>query len=183
MALIIGGSLCVVLLLWLIISYNRFIKLKNMMKEAWSGIEVQLKRRYDLIPNLVESVKGYGAHEKGLFEEIASLRSRCMSAENPADKGKAENMLSEGLRRLFAVAEAYPQLRASENFIDLQKNLSEIEDQIQLARRYYNGNVRNFNMLVEQFPSVIIARLFGFRIADFFEIENAIEKQAPQVKF
>jgi LemA protein len=183
MALIIVGSVCGVVLLWCIITYNRFIKGKNMLKEAWSGIDVQLKRRYDLIPNLVETVKGYGKHEKQLFEEIASQRSRCMSAEGPVEKAKAEGLLTDGLKRLIAVAEAYPQLRASENYMELQKSLSEIEDQIQLARRYYNGNARNFNILAEQFPTMIIARLFGYKTAEFFEVETATERQAPQVKF
>ncbi|HDP80955.1 MAG TPA: LemA family protein [Spirochaetes bacterium] len=170
-------------LLWLMLSYNGFIRKRNLLKEAWSGIDVQLKRRYDLIPNLVESVKGYASHERGLMEEITNLRTRCMQTDTPAEKAKAETDLSAGLKRLFAVAEAYPQLRASENFMDLQKNLAEIEDQIQLARRYYNGTTRDFNIMVESFPSMIVARMFNFQKAEFFEIETAGERETPVVTF
>ncbi|PKL35260.1 MAG: hypothetical protein CVV44_20835 [Spirochaetae bacterium HGW-Spirochaetae-1] len=175
----ITGGILLIFILWIIITYNRFVKGRNLLREAWSGIDVQLKRRYDLIPGLVGTVKAYSRHEKSLFEEIANLRSRCMITEEPAEKAKAESILTDGIRRLFAVAEAYPQLRASENFLDLQKNLAEIEDQIQLARRYYNGNVRDFNTLAEQFPPVIIARLFSFKSSEFFEIETVTERQNP----
>ncbi len=181
-AIIAAGALAV-LVLWIIITYNRFVALRNMLREAWSGIDVQLKRRYDLIPNLVETVKGYASHEKKLMEEISSLRSRCMSAEGPDAKLDAENELSLGLRKLIAVAEAYPQLRASENFSGLQNSLNEIEDQIQLARRYYNGTARDFNILLESFPSSLVGKKFSFQTATFFEIESALERQTPQVRF
>lgn len=173
----------VLLLAWCALTYNRFIRNKHMLKEAWSGIDVQLKRRYDLIPNLVKSVKGYAAHERTLMENITTLRTRCMEITTPAEKGKAESELSESLRRLFAVAESYPQLRASENFINLQQNLAEIEDQIQMARRYYNGTVREFNIMVESFPSMLIARMFGFSTEEFFEVETAAERETPGVRF
>ncbi len=169
--------------LWFIFTYNRFIRGKNMLAEAWSGIDVQLKRRYDLIPNIVESVKGYAKHEQSLFKDITELRSRCMGAEKPGEKGRAESALSEGLKKLIAVAEAYPQLRASDNFLNLQQNLSEIEDQIQMARRYYNGSARNFNILLQSFPSVIVGNMFRFTPAEFFEIDRTVEGKTPEVKF
>jgi LemA protein len=175
--------IAIVICLWGVVSFNRFIRGSQFVREAWSGIDVQLKRRYDLVPALVETVKGYREHERKLFEEIADMRSRCMSAEGVREKGEAENGLTRAIRSLFAVAEAYPQLKASENFLGLQKNLSEIEDQIQLARRYYNGTVRNYNIRVESFPSMLVAGLCGFRRADFFEIEYATERTAPDVKF
>ncbi|RPI92418.1 MAG: LemA family protein [Spirochaetales bacterium] len=183
MYVIIAAGALAVLILWVIITYNRFVAFRNMLREAWSGIDVQLKRRYDLIPNLVETVKGYASHEKKLMEEVASLRSRCMGAEGPDAKVDAENALSLGLRKLLAVAEAYPQLRASENFSGLQNSLSEIEDQLQLARRYYNGTARDFNILLESFPSSLVGKKFAFQPAAFFEIESAVERQAPQVRF
>jgi len=183
MALIIFAAFTVILLAWFIFTYNRFIRLKNMMREAWSGIDVQLKRRHDLIPNLVESVKGYAAHEKSLFKEITELRGRCMTAGSVREKGPAETAFSEGIRRLFAVAEAYPALRANENFLELQKNLSELEDQIQLARRYYNGAARNLNILIESFPSMIVARMLSLVPADFFEIDRSLEGKTPEVRF
>lgn len=180
---IIAAGACIVLILWVIITYNRFVALNNMLREAWSGIDVQLKRRYDLIPNLVETVKGYAAHEKTLMEEITALRGRCMGAEGPDAKIDAENALSLGIRKLIAVAEAYPQLRASKNFGGLQNSLSEIEDQLQLARRYYNGTARDFNILLESFPSSLVGKKFSFKPATFFEIESALERQAPRVSF
>ncbi len=183
MYVIIAAGALAVLVLWIILTYNRFVALRNMLREAWSGIDVQLKRRHDLIPNLVETVKGYASHEKKLMEEITALRGRCMGAEGTGAKADAENALSLGLRKLIAVAEAYPQLRASENFSGLQNSLSEIEDQLQLARRYYNGTARDFNILLESFPSSLIGNKFGFQTAVFFEIESAVERQAPQVKF
>ncbi|MCU0843415.1 MAG: LemA family protein [Spirochaetes bacterium] len=183
MYVIIAAGALAVLILWVIITYNRFVALRNMLREAWSGIDVQLKRRYDLIPNLVETVKGYASHEKKLMEEVAALRSRCMGSEGPDAKVDAENALSLGLRKLLAVAEAYPQLRASENFSGLQNSLSEIEDQLQLARRYYNGTARDFNILLESFPSSLVGKKFGFQPAAFFEIESAVEREAPQVRF
>ncbi len=171
-----------VFVLWGVLAFNKFIRDRNLVREAWSGIDVQLKRRYDLVPALVETVKGYSRHERKLFEDIAELRSRCMATEGVREKGEAENALSRMFKNLFAVAEAYPELKANQNFLDLQKNLTEIEDQIQLARRYYNGTVRNYDIRVESFPSMLVANLFGFRRVDFFEIELATERKAPEVK-
>src|SRR5690606_28779159 len=144
--------------------------LKVRAESAWSDIDVQLKRRHDLIPNLVETVKGYAAHEKGTFEAVVNARSRAMSAQGPAARAEAENMLSGALKSLFALAEAYPQLRAAENFGQLQQSLNAIEDAVQNARRYYNAVVRDLNTKIQQFPSNIIARSFGFREREFFEI-------------
>ena len=175
-------ALVLILTLWAIFTFNRFIRDRNLFREAWSGIDVQLKRRYNLVPSLVETVKGYSRHERKLFEDIAKLRSRCMATENIREKGEAENGLSRTLKTLFALAEAYPDLKANQNFLDLQKNLSEIEDEIQLARRYYNGTVRNYNIRVESFPSMVVAKLCDFAGADFFEIEYATERKAPEVK-
>lgn len=176
-------AVIVVVLIWVASLYNRFVKNSNLVKEAWSGVDVQLKRRYDLIPNLVETVKGYSEHEKGLFEEIANLRSRSMNAGTLKEKGEAETALSGTLKTLFAVAEAYPELKANQNFMELQKALHETEEQVQLARRYYNGTVRNYNILVEAFPSNLIASMFKYEKAEYFEVEEAAERQAPEVKF
>lgn len=176
-------ALAVIILLWLVGIYNRLIRERNLVKEGWSGIDVQLKRRYDLIPNLVETVKGYAGHEKQLFENIADLRTRSVNAGSVKEKGEIENALSGTLRTLFAVAEAYPELKANQNFMELQKSLYDIEEQIQLARRYYNGTVRNYNILVESFPSNLVASSFGFAKEEFFEVESAAERETPQVKF
>jgi len=173
----------VVLMAWGVVSFNRFIRGRQFMREAWSGIDVQLKRRYDLVPVLVKTVKGYREHERGLFEDITETRARCMSTKSVTEKGEAENALSRMIRSLFAVAEAYPDLKASRNFLDLQRNLTEIENQIQLERRHYNGTVWNYNIRVESFPSMLIAGLLRFRRADFFEIEYATEREAPDAKF
>lgn len=171
------------ILLWVALAYNGFVKGRNIVKEAWSGIDVQLKRRYDLIPNLIETVKGYAAHEKQLFENIAGLRSKSMSADTVKEKSEVESQLSGTLRTLFAVAEAYPELKANQNFMELQNSLSQIEEQLQLARRYYNGTVRDFNTKIQTFPNVLLSGQFGFKAYDFFELEDAVERKAPQVKF
>lgn len=176
-------GLMLLLVLWFVGAYNGFVKGKNLMREAWSGIDVQLKRRYDLIPNLVETVKGYSQHEKGILEEVTRWRSRSMNATTVKDKSEAEGALAQGLKSLFAVAEAYPELKANQNFIALQKSLEEIENELQLARRYFNGTVRDFNIRVESFPSNIVAQLFNFQVADFFEVGNGAEREVPQVKF
>ena len=168
---------------WIAVLYNGFIALRNRAKEAWSDIEVQLKRRHDLIPNLVETVKGYATHERELFEKVTEARTRAMGAQTMKEKGEAENMLSGTLKSLFAVAENYPQLRASENFLELQKELRDTEDKVQAARRFYNGNVRDLNIKVESFPANIIASIFHFAKMDFFEIEEAAEREPVQVKF
>ncbi|MFA5354346.1 MAG: LemA family protein [Thermodesulfovibrionales bacterium] len=166
-----------------IILYNRLVRMKNMMSEAWSGIDVQLTRRYDLIPNLVETVKGYMNHEQKLFSDIADLRSRAIGAGGVREKGAAETALTQGLRTLFAVAEAYPELKANQNFLELQKSMADIEEQLQLARRYYNGSARDYNISVESFPGNMVASLFGFKAAEFFEIEEPRQREVPQVKF
>lgn len=163
--------------------YNKLVRNKNLVDEGWSGIETQLKRRANLIPNLVETVKGYATHERSALEEVTKLRTQAMSTTDVGKRGQMEGQLSAALGRLFAVAEAYPDLKASQNFIDLQNDLSEIENQIQLSRRYYNGTVRNMNILVESFPSKIIANLFSFITANFFEIDNADDRTVPEVSF
>ncbi len=169
--------------LWLMGTYNGLVKLKNFRDEAWSGIDIQLKRRFDLIPNLVETVKGYAAHEQQTFENITRARSAINQAGTDAEKRiAAENELTGTLRTLFAVAENYPELKANTNFLDLQQQLSKIEDELQLARRYYNGTARNLNNAVQRFPAVLVARLLGFTPAAYFETAEA-EKAAPQVKF
>ena len=179
--IIIG--IIVILALYLITSYNNLIKNKNLVEEGWSGIDVQLKRRSNLIPNILSAVKGYMSHEKNLLEEITELRSQSAAADNVIDQGKAESSLSGSLMNLFAVAENYPELKANENFLDLQKQLQEIEDDIQKARRYYNGTVRNNNVLVESFPTNLIANAFSFGKNDFFEIEDQRIREVPKVEF
>lgn len=172
----------VLIVLWFVIIFNKFIRDKNFIKEAWSGIDVQLKRRHDLIPNLVETVKGYSSHEKNLFQQIAETRSKTMNIDSLKEKAKGETQLSGMLKNLFAVAEAYPDLKANQNFLDLQKQLAEIEDQIQYARRYYNGVVRNYNIRVESFPSNLVAAVFNYKEAEFFEISLVTERETPKVK-
>ena len=169
--------------LWIIVVYNGLIKLKNRTDEAWSDIDVQLKRRYNLIPNLVESVKGYAKHERELFEKVTEARTRAMSAKTIKERGQAENMLAGALKTLFAVAENYPDLKASQNFLELQRELSDTENKIQAARRFYNGNVRDFNIKIESFPANIVASLFGFKKMDFFEIKEPEARETPEVKF
>lgn len=177
--LVLGG----LLVLWFVAIYNRFIRGKNLVQEGWSGIDVQLKRRHDLIPNLIESVKGYMQYEQKTLANIVELRSRSMSVESIKEKAEVEGELTRALKSIFALAEAYPDLKANQNFLDLQSNLAGIEDQIQLARRYYNGAVRDFNILVESFPSVIVARTFNFQLVEFFGIETAAEREVPSVRF
>ncbi len=174
----------VVLLVVLVIGiYNGLIRLKVQCDNAWSDIDVQLKRRYDLIPNLVETVKGYAAHEKGTLEGVVAARNQAMSAEGPAAKAQAEGMLTAALRQVFALAEAYPQLRAVESFTQLQQTLNQIEDSVQNARRYYNAVVRDFNTKIAVFPSNIIANMFNFKAREFFEISAPAEREAPKVSF
>jgi LemA protein len=170
------------IILWIIFIYNLFIRDRNLIKEAWSGIDVQLKRRHNLIPNLVSTVKGYSQHEKNLLESITQKRSEAVKSESIKDKAPVESDLSGMLKNLFVVAENYPDLKASENFLELQNQLIEIEDQLQFARRYYNGAVRNYNIRVESFPSNIIANIFNFRQDNYFEITLATEKTTPEVK-
>jgi len=176
-------ALVVILVLWLILTYNRFVTLRNRVKEAWADIDVQLKRRYDLIPNLVETVKGYASHERELFEKVTQARTQAMGAQTVKERGEAENVLSGTLKTLFAVSENYPQLRASENFLELQRELTDTEDKIQASRRFYNGNVRDFNTILQSFPQNAVAGVFNFKAAEFFEIAGAAEKEPVSVKF
>ena len=169
--------------LWGIGTFNALVRRRNVVAEGWSGIETQLKRRADLIPNLVETVKGYATHERTTFDELARLRSASQSGQDMTQRAQTETAISAAIGRIMAVAESYPQLRASENFQSLQKELADIEDQIQMARRYYNASVRDLNVAVEQFPSNVIAGSFGFKRADFFQIENAADRQVPKVAF
>jgi LemA protein len=163
--------------------YNGLIKLRNSSEQAWSDVDVQLKRRYDLIPNLVETVKGYASHEKETFEKVVQARNQAMNASSPEDKAQAENFLQSTLKSLFALAEAYPELKANQNFLDLQDELSNIEEQIQLSRRYYNAVVRDLNTKIETVPSNIIANMFHFEKKEYFELDSEEERQTPQVSF
>lgn len=182
--MIIGVVVILVLILIVVIGiYNSLIRLRVQADNAWADIDVQLKRRYDLIPNLVETVKGYAAHEKGTLEAVVNARNRAMSASSPADKAEAENMLSGALKSLFALSEAYPQLRAVESFTALQNSLSQIEDSVQNARRYYNAVVRDLNTKIQVFPSNIFANMMGFKPREFFEVSAPAEREAPKVSF
>ncbi|MDD5032720.1 MAG: LemA family protein [Candidatus Pacebacteria bacterium] len=173
-----------VLVLWFIVVFNRLVILRTRSKEALSDIDVQTKRRYDLIPNLVETVKGYMQHERNVFENVTKARSEAMSAgDGMAQKAEKENALSNTLKTLFAVSENYPELKANENFLELQRELSDTENKIQAARRFYNGNVRDLNIKIETFPSRIVAGLFGFAKMEFFEVADEAEKQPVNVKF
>ncbi len=172
-----------VIALWAIMTFNGLVTLKNRVEEAWSDIDVQLKRRYNLIPNLVETVKGYAKHESGTFEKVTKARTEAMNAKSVADHAEAENMLSQTLKSLFAVAEAYPELKANQNFLSLQGELSDTENKVQAARRFYNGNVRDFNTKLQVFPTNMIAGMLGFKAREFFEIDNAAERAVPNVKF
>jgi len=173
----------VVLVLWVIGSFNLLVRSRNRVRESWSDIDVQLKRRYDLIPNLVETVKGYAAHEKEVFERVIKARSAAMGAHTVAEHSQTENMLSGALKSLFALAEAYPTLRASENFSKLQDELADAENKIQAARRFYNSNVLVLNTKVEQFPTNLVASMFGFKREAFFELGAAEEKEPVKVSF
>lgn len=168
---------------WLISAYNGLVRKRNLVREGWSGVEVQLKRRANLIPNLVETVKGYMGHERGVLEEVTKLRNRSLATQGPEEQGRAESRLSGVLGNIFALAENYPELKASTNFLELQGSLSQVEEQIQLARRYYNGAVRALNNAVESFPNNLIAAPLGFAQAEFFELEQPTDRQVPQVKF
>ncbi len=181
---IIGG-VAVILVVWFVAAYNGFVRLRQRVREAWSDIEVQLKRRYDLIPNLVETVKGYAKHESAAFENVTKARAQALAGGGTAhDQAGKENMLSGALKSIFAVAEAYPELKANTNFVELQRELSDTENKIQAARRFYNGNVMEINTRVEQFPSNIIAGAFGFAKEEFFDLdETPAEREPVQVKF
>ena len=169
--------------LWAISIYNGLVRRKNIVAEAWSGIETQLKRRADLIPNLVETVKGYATHERTTFDELARLRSQGQGQADIAQRAQTEQAITAAIGKVMAVAEAYPDLKASANFQSLQSDLGVIEDQIQMARRYYNGAVRDFNVMIEQFPSNFIAGMGGFKPGAFFQIDNDADRAAPKVSF
>jgi len=172
----------VILTILIVGIYNGLIKLKNRVDEAWSDIDVQLKRRHDLIPNLINTVKGYAAHEKEVFEKVTEARTAAMGAQTPGQKEEAENMLSGTLKSLFAVAENYPDLKANQNFLELQRELTDTEDKIQAARRFYNGNVRDFNTKIQVFPTNIFAGMLNFTKRDFFAAEEG-DKEVVEVKF
>jgi len=177
-----AGLLVVGFLGYLFFLYNGLVRLRVLVEEAWSGIDVQLKKRFDLIPNLVETVKGYAKHEKGTFEKVTELRTRAMNTERPKELAEIEGELRGTLKTLFAVAENYPELKANENFLNLQNTLKEIETEIESARRYYNGAVRDFNMKIQVFPANLIAGPLGFRSKEFFETSET-EKQNVKVNF
>lgn len=175
-------AIIALIIFWFVAIYNGLVKLRSRAREAFSDIDVQLKRRHDLIPNLVETVKGYASHEREVFERVTQARSQAMGAKTAGEKAKAENYLSQTLKTLFAVSERYPELKASENFLELQRELRDTEDKIQAARRFYNTNTRDLNIKIESFPENIFASIFGFKKMEFFEIEEA-EREAPRVKF
>ena len=172
-----------IIVIWFIAAYNGFVRLVNRVKEAWADIDVQLKRRYDLIPNLVETVKGYATHEREAFERVTEARARALGAQSVREKGEADNQVKEALKSIFAVAEAYPQLKAVESFVNLQNELADTENKIQAARRFYNGNVRDLNIKTDSFPSNIVAKMFNFQKAEFFELEQEAAKEPVKVKF
>ncbi|MBI3421187.1 MAG: LemA family protein [Candidatus Sungbacteria bacterium] len=178
-----GPAIAVLVVFWLIAMYNGLVRKRNQADEAWSDIEVQLKRRYDLIPNVMESVKGYATHEKNVFERVTAARAAALGAQTLDDHAKAENMLSGTLKTLFAVAENYPELKANQNFLDLQRELADTENKIQAARRFFNTTVMEFNTVVQTFPTNVFAGMFGFAKKEFFDLDNAEEKNVPKVSF
>lgn len=182
---IILGIIVAIVVLWVIAVYNRFIKLKTRTREAWADIDVQLKRRFDLIPNLIETVKGYASHEQNTLNQVTEARTRAMNAQTVAEHSEAENMLSGALKSLFAVSESYPDLKANQNFLELQRELSDTENKIQASRRFYNTNVRDFNIASQSFPSNIIAKMFKFTNQEFFELSESDQaaKEPVAVKF
>lgn len=172
-----------ILIIWFIAVYNKLIGLKNRTDEASSDIDVQTKRRYDLIPNLVETVKGYAKHEKEVFENVTKARAEAMSSKGMADQAAAENQITQALKSVFALAENYPELKANDNFARLQEDLKDTEDKIEASRRFYNGNVRDFNIAIEIFPSNMVANMFGYKRRELFEAKNAAEKEPVKVDF
>jgi LemA protein len=179
-------AVVVVIAIWLIAIYNGLVKLNVRVDEAWSDITVQLKRRFDLIPNLVNTVQGYAKHEKGVFEEVTKARNAGMNAQGPAEAAKAENMLSGALKSLFAVAEAYPDLKANQNFLDLQTQLVDTEDKIQASRRFYNGSARDLNIKIKVFPNTIFVGMLGFKAREFFDVDESQQatiQNPTEVKF
>ena len=168
---------------YVLFAYNSLIRQRNQVKEAWSDIDVQLKRRYNLIPNLVEAVKGYAAHERETFDSVTQARAQALGAQTPGDKAQAENMLTSTLKTLFAVAEAYPDLKANANFLELQRELSDTENKIQAARRFYNTNVRDYNTAIQSVPTNIVASVFSFKKEEYFELEDKAARSVPKVEF
>lgn len=182
MYIILG--IVVIVVLWFVVSYNSFVSLVNRTKEAWADIEVQLKRRYDLIPNLVNTVKGYATHEQTAFQKVTEARAQAMGAKTAAEHSKTEAMLGQAITGIFGIAEAYPDLKANQNFAELQRELSDTENKIQSARRFYNGNVRDLNTKIEQFPSNVIAGMFSFKKSEFFDIpDDGVESKPVEVNF
>lgn len=175
-------AVLVIIILWLVTVFNKLVTLRNRVREAWSDIEVQLKRRYDLIPNLVNTVKGYASHEDSVFTKVTEARAKAMSAQTPAEHAQSENMLTDTLKSLFAVAENYPSLQASQNFLSLQNDLTDTEDKIQASRRFYNGQVRDLNTSLQVFPNNLVAGSFGFKEEVFFDAPDAVN-ETPVVNF
>ena len=173
----------VLLLLYVVFTYNGLVRLRNRVEAAWAQIDVQLKRRYDLIPNLVETVKGYAAHERQTLEAVTAARTASMNAQGPAQQAQAENMLSGALKSLFAVAEAYPELKANQNFLQLQEELTGTEGRISYARQFYNDTVQRLNTKIQSFPANVLAGMFGFKEREYFEIEDLATREAPKVQF
>lgn len=176
-------GILVIIVLWVVFAYNRLVKLRQRTKEAWADIDVQLKRRYDLIPNLLETVKGYAKHEQSVFDNVTRARASAVNAKTVDEQAQAENNLSQTLKSLFAVVENYPELKASQNFIALQQELSDTENKIQSARRFYNTNVRDLNIRIESFPDNLMAKLFNFQKMDLFELAEEAARQAPKISF
>lgn len=181
--LIVALGVAAVVLLWGVSTYNRFIRLRVRAEESWRDIDTQLKRRWDLIPNIVETVKGYATHEREVFERVTQARARAQAATTPKQQEAAEAQLRSAMLNLFAVAEAYPQLKANENFLQLQSSLGELEDAIQKSRRYYNAIVRDFNTALQVFPGSLVAGVFGFKPREFFALEDEAQREAPKVTF
>ncbi len=169
--------------IYTLIAYNSLVRRRNQVQEAWSDIDVQLKRRHELIPNLVETVKGYATHERSTLDSVTQARAQAISARTPEEHAKAENMLSDTLKSLFAISEQYPDLKANTNFLELQRQLADTEDKIQASRRFYNSNVRDYNTAIESVPTNIIASLFSFKKAEFFELEDEAARSVPKVSF
>ena len=180
---IIFSGIIALAVIWIVSTYNRLVRAKNLAEEGWSNIDVVLKQRANLIPNLLETVRGYAAHEKELLAQITALRNQSLNASSVVEQSQAENALGQALGRLFAVAEAYPDLKANQQFLDLQRQLAELEEKIQMARRYYNGTVRNLNTMTETFPRNFIAHRFGFRKQDYFELEDPADRKPPEIQF
>jgi len=181
--LLVIGGLALLVVGWLVLTYNGLVRLRNGVKNAWAQIDVQLRRRYDLIPNLVETVKGYAAHEKETFENVVKARQAGIDASSIKEQGQAENMITGALRKLFALSEAYPDLKANTNFLALQEELASTENKIGFARQYYNDAVQTFNTRQQMFPANMVARMMGFEPSDFFELEEAEMREAPKVEF